>query len=133
MKKAITCIGCPIGCQLVAKWCKEDYSDLVVNGFSCPIGKKYGPQEIISPRRVITTSVRIICNKKDEDVERSEDGKYYKMISVKTVPEIPKNQIINVLKEIKSANYTKADVQIGDILIKNILNLGSDLVVTRSA
>lgn len=103
------CICCPIGCNLKVE---EKNGEIVVTGNSCPRGKAYGITEFTAPKRVLTTSV--VLN----------DVTY----TLKTTDAILKDELEYALKEIKKLkpdNY-----KIGDIVIKNLLNLGVDVVIT---
>ena len=111
MKKAFTCIVCPIGCQITV-------DKGVVSGNQCPRGLGYVESELNNPRRVLTTLVRTLSN--DTPV-----------ISVKTDKAIPKELIFEVIKEIKKI-IVKKSVNIGDILIENVLNTGINVVATKS-
>ncbi len=110
------CTKCPVGCQLQLN---INGSEITVSGNTCKIGEKYGISEYTNPVRTITTSVKLMTN----------NG--VKMISVKTNKEVPKGEVFNCLKEIKSVTLKQDIVNIGDILLENILGLGVDLVATR--
>ena len=116
-KHEITCIGCPVGCALTAV---VDGENVEISGNICKIGVDYGINECLNPRRMVTASVRV----------GMDDGSI-KMLSLKTVPEIPKNRIFDCLNEIKKVKV-KQGIKIGDVIIKNILGLGSDIVATRN-
>ncbi len=111
MSKELTCIICPRGCRLTI-----DENDHVF-GNLCPRGKTYAINEIHHPMRSLTSSVRV---KNREDV----------LVSVKTTGEIPKEKIFDAIKEINKATVN-APTHIGDIVIKNILCLGVDVVITK--
>ena len=107
----ITCIMCPVGCNLKIKKVGEK---IVVEGNNCPRGATYGEQEAILPKRMITTI------------------KQYrkKTISLKLSKPIAKDLIKKCLQEIASYKITKK-INIGDILIKNILDQDVDVIVTN--
>lgn len=111
--KKMTCIMCPMGCELTITKEGETYH---VSGNTCIRGERYGISEMQNPTRMITALVK------------TSNG----IVSVKTTNLVPKDKMFDVLNEIsklkvKTANY-------GDVLIKNVLNLdGVDVVVTREA
>ena len=111
MEKELTCIVCPRGCRL-----KID-ENLNVTGNSCPRGAIYAKEEMTAPKRMITSIMRV-------------KNREYTMVSVKTSTSIPKEKIFDVLKEIEKVELM-APLHIGDIAIKNVLNTGSDIVVTK--
>ena len=52
--KELTCIGCPIGCQLKVDVQGEE---IRVEGNGCKRGETYARNEILCPRRSITSTV----------------------------------------------------------------------------
>ena len=111
MSKELTCIVCPRGCRLTID------DNLNVTGNSCPRGAQYAKDEMTNPKRMITSIVRV---KNRENM----------MVSVKTSTSIPKGKIFDVLKEIAKVGVD-APVHIGDVLIKDVLGTGSDIVATK--
>ena len=102
MKKALTCIECPIGCEIEVE--VEDVKVLSVKGNSCPRGKKYAENEVTCPKRVVTSTVR------------AENGE---MVPVKTDKPVRKSEIFAVMEKINKT-VCKLPVKIGDILLENI-------------
>ena len=115
MDREITCIGCPIGCVMTAR---VNADDIKIEGNACKIGEKHGINEIKNPRRTVTTSVRV----------KTAGG--FAMLSVKTVPDVPKDRMIDCVNEVKKLIVTK-NIEVGDVLIKDVLGTGSDVVSTR--
>ena len=111
MSKELTCIVCPRGCRLTID------DNLNVTGNSCPRGAQYAKDEMTNPKRMITSIVRV---KNRENM----------MVSVKTSQSIPKGQIFDVMAEIEKVSVN-APVHIGDIVIKDVLGTGSDIVATK--
>lgn len=112
MKRTLTCIICPRGCQLTVE-CGED---IQVTGNLCPRGKTYAIGEITDPRRTVTSTVR--CS----------DGG---VVAVKTSAAIPKAKISDCMALINTV-VAKLPVRVGDVLIPDILHTGVDLVVTQN-
>lgn len=110
--KELICIVCPRGCRL-----KVDDSNNVTGNF-CPRGAKYAIQELTNPTRVVTSTVKL-------------KGSSYKRVSVKTSAPIPKDKIFDVMEEINKATVN-APTHIGDIVIKNVLNLNADIIITKN-
>ena len=109
--KEFTCIVCPRGCRLTID------DELKVTGNSCPRGAEYAVNEVTNPKRMITSIVRV---KNRENL----------MVSVKTSTSIPKGKIFDVLEEIAKVSVD-APIHIGDVLIKDVLGTGSDIVATK--
>lgn len=113
----LTCICCPMGCNLRAELDGEHI--LSVTGNSCKRGDEYARQECIAPVRVITASVPVV-------------GGSLARVSVKTAAPVPKNRIFDVMDAIRTLS-AQAPVRIGDVLCENIAGTGVNLVATRSA
>ena len=111
MSKELTCIVCPRGCRLTID------DNLNVTGNSCPRGAQYAKDEMTNPKRMITSIVRV---KNRENC----------MASVKTTAAVPKRLIFEVLKEIEKVSV-EAPTNIGDVVIKNIFDTGSDIIITK--
>ena len=109
--KEFVCIVCPRGCNLKV----DDEGN--ISGYTCLRGKNYAIQELKDPRRSITSSIRV-TNRKDT------------LVSVKTSGDIPKDKIFDVMKEINQMSV-EAPTQIGQIVKKDVLHLGVDIIVTK--
>ncbi len=110
--KELTCIVCPRGCRLTID------DELNVTGNSCPRGAQYAKDELTNPKRMITSFVRV---KNRENC----------VVSVKTSTSIPKGMIFDVMNEIEKVRVI-APVKIGDVAIKNVLNTGADIIITKN-
>ena len=117
MIKNLTCIECPKGCALTVNI--ENNAVVSVRGNKCPKGREYAFTEIENPRRILTSVVKA-------------RGLSLKMLPVKTDSPIPKGLILPAMEEIKKIRVNKA-FRVGDIVVKNLLNLGVNLVATRDA
>lgn len=113
-KRQITCISCPLGCDLEAEISGED---IKVTGNRCPRGIEYAMNEIKDPRRVVTSNVRVI-------------GGEYPLASVKTTGAIPKGKIFDLIEKLKEVQL-QAPVNIGQIVYSNLFDTGFDVVITR--
>ena len=107
------CICCPRGCHLVV-----DEKKKTLTGYSCPRGASYGLQEAISPTRTVCSTVVI-------------SGASVVRLPVKTDKPIPKGKIDDVMKEINKVRV-KSPIKIGEIIIKNVCETGSNIVATKS-
>lgn len=112
----LTCINCPLGCQLTAT--VENGVVTQVKGNTCARGDKYARQEVVNPVRTVTSSVKVTGGLKPR-------------ASVKTVPEIPKSKIFDVMEVIKTIEV-KAPVSIGDVIAEGIAGTDSRLVATSN-
>ncbi|HHX52515.1 MAG TPA: DUF1667 domain-containing protein [Erysipelothrix sp.] len=113
-KETFTCIGCPIGCTLEVTM--HDLENIVVEGNLCAIGDRYGKKEIVSPVRMVTSTVLV-----DEGVDS--------LVPVKTDKEINKTLMVELARALAGVKV-KAPVHIGDVLVENILDSGVNMIAT---
>lgn len=115
----LTCIGCPMGCQLKVTFDPSNMENITVEGNTCNIGHNYGIAEVTNPTRVVTGTVGV-SNR--ENI----------VASVKTKNPIPKGEIDTVAKILREIKV-EAPVKIGDVVDHKRTDLGFDLtlVVTR--
>lgn len=121
--REMICINCPIGCNL--KVYGDNEENIRVEGNKCPRGLQYGTDEVLNPKRMVTSSVPL---------REDENTGIYQMISVKTSEAVPKELIFSVLKEIKSIDLKSKGIkkiEVGDILLENVCNTGVDVVATQ--
>lgn len=111
MEKKLTCIVCPIGCELVVSIENEIIS---VSGNTCKRGEIYAQNECTNPQRTVTSTV--LC----------EDGS---LVSVKTDTTIPKDKIFECM-QIINGTIVKLPISVGDVIIKNVF--GSNVVATQN-
>ncbi len=117
-KKELVCIVCPKGCRLTVIEDKGSESGYRVEGNTCPRGEKYGIKEFVNPTRIVTSTVKL-------------KNKYHKRLPVRTNGGIPKERIFDCMSIIKSIEI-EHKVEVGQIIVKNILGVGVDLIATRS-
>ena len=113
MRNELTCIICPMGCEICVE--TENEKIIAITGNTCKRGEEYASLEIINPVRVITTTVR------------THSGK---IIPVKTDKAIPKKCIFECMKEINRIIPDNDSFKIGDVLLENILDTGANVIVT---
>ena len=115
MIKNLTCIVCPIGCQLTAEL-DENKNVISVKGNTCKRGEVYANTECTAPRRTITTTVAV-----------SGGG----VVPVKTDGTVPKELMMECMKEINKA-IAEPNALLGDVIIKDLLGTGVNVVATRN-
>lgn len=106
------CIRCPIGCHLHIE---DNNGNILVTGNRCPRGAEYGKQEFVCPMRTITTIYPL---------------KNGGTLAVRTNKAVKKEIYFDVLNAIKSAPEPRKP-KFGDVLIKNVMNSGVDVVITE--
>ena len=114
-KRELTCIGCPLGCQLTVH---INGDDITVEGNTCKRGASYAEKEVTAPTRIVTSSVQIL-------------GGEIARVSVKTAGDIPKEKIFDIMAEIRTVSV-KAPVKIGDVMIHDCAGTGVDIIATKN-
>lgn len=116
MEQIITCINCPVGCRMQVHL--SDTGEFIsAKGNTCPRGASYARQECTLPERMITAVIPVAGSRIP--------------LSVKTSAPVPKSMIFQIMKEISSLSLS-IPICLGDIIVSDILNTGSDIVATRS-
>lgn len=114
--KKVNCIVCPLSClgEIIVK---ENGQIQAANGFSCQRGVKYGQEEITSPKRTLTTTVKV-------------HGGELPLLPVVSKTPLPKNKVLACAHYLAGIRV-KAPIAEGDIICTNILGLGVDIIATR--
>ena len=119
-EKTMTCIVCPIGCELHIRkiGSGNTTSDFDVTGNNCKNGEKYAIQEETCPMRTLTTTIRVNSGRQP-------------LVPVKSVPQIPKVLQLECMEILKRLTVT-APIKTGDILYSDILGTGAAIVACQS-
>jgi len=115
--KKVTCVICPVGCEISVDM-DENNKILTISGNKCKRGYKYASTEVINPERILTSTVVIESEK-------------IKRLAVKSEKPISKTILADCMVLINNASV-KTPVKMGDVIIKNILNSGVDIVASRT-
>lgn len=88
-----------------------------VSGQKCAKGKDYAIQELLNPTRVLTATIKI------------KEG-VLPLLPVRTNLPILKDKIFECIRNL-SRLEVKAPTKMGETILKNIADTGSDLISTR--
>ena len=113
--KEIVCIVCPNGCSLKVE---QNGETITVTGNKCKRGEDFAIKEMTCPMRTICSTVKT-------------NSSVFPVLPVRVSSDIPKEKIFDVMNEINKTTVT-APVQRGDVVIKNVLDLGVDIIATDS-
>lgn len=113
--KIMNCIMCPMGCEMTVT--VEDGKVTDVKGNTCPRGVKYANDEITAPKRMLTSTVSI-------------EGGLLPLLPVVSASVLPKERILDCAAYLRSVTV-KAPVKTGDVVVKDILGLGVDIIASR--
>lgn len=111
----LICIGCPLGCLLSVT--TDQGSVIKIAGNTCIKGEIYAKKEMTDPRRIVTSTVSV-------------SGGRANVVSVKTKEDIPKDKIMECMKEINQT-VVHAPVKIGDVIIKNVAGTNIAVIATK--
>jgi CxxC motif-containing protein len=110
------CYNCSEKCVLNID--KQD-NEIVISGNKCHKGIDYGKESLNNSKGVLTTLVRV------------KGAKEVRVVPVKSTAPIDKSLWLECSKAL-SRVYVGVPIKIGDIVCKNILNTGVDIVCTRN-
>ena len=116
--RQLTCINCPLGCQLTVEI--EDGEVVRVSGNTCKRGEVYGRKEVTNPTRIVTSSVRVYGAQSGATT-----------LSVKTKTDVPKRKIFEVVGCLKGV-AVPAPVHTGDVILRDVAGTGVDIVATKT-
>lgn len=120
--RTLTCIGCPMGCQVSVSYEIKDgapnMDTMEVTGNTCPRGREYAISEVTAPTRTVTGTISI----------NNREGR---VVPVKTASAIPKDKIFDVAAKLFELSVT-APVKIGDVVCEDICGTGVSLVITNN-
>ena len=115
-KRDLICVSCPIGCAITVEL--DDNGQVIsVTGNTCKRGDSYARQECTHHDRMLTSTVKV-------------EGGRLQVGPVKSSVPVPKEMLFDCMSEINKVTV-KAPVKIGDVVLKNILNTGADIVATN--
>lgn len=110
--KKITCIVCPKGCQIQVRLNNGEI--VSIEGYECKRGIDYAKNEVLDPRRTLTTTLKL-----------STGG----VLPVRTKEPIPKKLLKKAMLETKDI-IVEPPVKVGDVVVENIAGTGIDLIAT---
>jgi CxxC motif-containing protein len=112
MERKLTCIICPLGCELTVAL--QNGEVVSVSGNTCKRGEIYANNECTNPQRTVTSTV--LC----------EDGS---LLPVKTEGTIAKDRVFECM-EIINKIVARLPVKIGDVIAEDVC--GAKLVATAN-
>lgn len=112
----LTCILCPVGCELEVR--RDEAGELDVRRNQCDKGIPFAVEEILHPKRNLATSIPV-------------RGTASRMVSVRLSGPVPREMIFPILAEIARLR-PEAPVGRGQVLIADVLGTGVDVIATRT-
>ncbi len=114
LSENVICVTCPKGCTLIVTRDGETVID-VENG--CKRGKDYAQQELIDPRRMVASSVRL-------------KGGLHPLLPVYTSAPFPKPRIPELLALLRKIEIS-TPVTLDQIVLENVLDTGINIHASR--
>ena len=111
MIRELTCVECPMGCKITVK---EENGVKEFSGYSCPRGKMYAENEIVDPKRVVTSTVKLVSGG---------------VLPVKTDAPVSKKDMFKVMEVINSITVS-TPIKTGDIVKENVF--GANIVSAKT-
>ncbi len=115
-QESLICVSCPMGCHLDITI--PDEGEWMVEGNQCKRGITYAKTELTNPCRVLTTTVKVTNG-------------FLNRVPVRTTDAIPKGMLFKAMNVINQVELP-APVKVGDVIIKDLLATGVDVVASRS-
>lgn len=113
--RIMNCIMCPMGCEMTVTIENGTVTNVVGN--TCPRGAKYANDEVTAPKRMLTSTVAI-------------EGGLLPLLPVVSADVLPKGRILDCACYLRGVKV-QAPVKTGDIIVKDILGLGVDIIASR--
>lgn len=110
-ERKFTCIVCPKGCRITVNEEGE------ISGYTCLRGLNYVKQELVDPRRTLTSTFKV-------------KGGNILVCPCKSSDTLPKDKVKDVVKEIAKLEI-EAPVLMHQVIIKDVLGLGVDIISTK--
>ncbi len=117
-------MGCQLEVTLPQGYSEEnkntfDPSLFTVSGNTCPRGDTYARKELTNPERTLTCTVAVLGGKR-------------LLVTAKTKGEVPKEKLLDCMQLVRRLRV-KSPVKAGDILVRDILQSGVDLIACEDA
>jgi CxxC motif-containing protein len=113
---AILCICCPTGCA--AQVIVEDGRVIEQCGLTCEIGEAYAAEEVVAPKRMVTTTVRVT-------------GGSLHLLPVVSERPVPKEAVRDCVRLLRGVEVA-APIETGRVIVDDALGLGVAFRATRA-
>lgn len=110
----IICITCPKGCTLEVT---HDGQTVVKVKSGCKRGREYVQRELVDPRRMVATTVRV-------------RGGIHPLLPVATAAPFPKPRIFELMAALRGVEIL-APVKAGQPVLRDALGEGIDIIASR--
>lgn len=122
--REMICTICPKGCKIRA--IKNADGTWAFDGHTCKRGLQYAKDEVLNPKRTLTTSML-------QRVKIKENGRAFflkRLVAVRSSQPVPLNQITDIMDLVKRTVIRK-NVREGDVVLSNVSGTKADIIITR--
>lgn len=113
--KKFICIRCPRGCEVITS--VDGQGNITeIKGNFCKLGEDYVRTESRDPRRIVTTTVKVLNGVKP-------------LVPVWTDAPIPKDKILALADALRQVQL-HAPVSMGQVVLSNALGTGVDVITS---
>jgi len=124
ISKEIVCTVCPQGCKMTAA--KAPGGEWTFEGFTCKRGLRYAMDEVLHPKRTLTTTVL----QKLKTTANGETVYEKRLVAVRSNQPIPLDQTMAAMDEIKNTILRKRVME-GDVILSAVSGTNADIIATR--
>jgi len=114
-QRQFICVVCPVGCTIDAT--VEDGQLLETRGQACKRGIAYVHEELTSPKRMLTTTVRVI-------------GGSLPLVPVRSSEALPKELLLQVAARLREV-VLEAPVSEHEMVVEDVFGSGVDIITSR--
>ena len=114
IQEKVICVTCPKGCTLLVN---RDGQTVVSVENGCKRGHEYARQELVDPRRMVASSVRL-------------KGGLHPLLPVYTSAPFPKPRIPELLNLLRQVEVS-TPITLDQVILENVLNTGIDIHASR--
>lgn len=114
-QRQFICVTCPVGCTIEAT--VEDGALAKVEGAACKRGQAFVREELTAPKRMFTSTVRVM------------DGAL-PLVPVRSATPLPKEMLLAVAAHLRRLILVAPVVE-HQVVVRNVLDTGVDIIASR--
>ncbi|MHB1317241.1 MAG: DUF1667 domain-containing protein [Anaerolineae bacterium] len=114
-QREFICVTCPVGCSI--QTVVEGQELLEIRGQACQRGEAFVREELMAPRRMFTTTVRV-------------SGGRLPLVPVRSSMPVPKGLMFEIARALRDVEL-QAPVADHQMVLENALGSGVDMVTSR--
>jgi CxxC motif-containing protein len=112
--KKIKCIVCPIGCCIIVDFNEKTKEIISFSGNECKRGIKFIKEELTSPSRLLTTTIKI-------------NSTINSRLPVRSDVPVPKEKMLEIMQEVKKIKVN-IPVKAGQVIAEDFLGSGINIL-----